>query len=101
MSKLGVGSEAASRDGTSRASKLGFTEHDDMGTDSKKRGPFQRLDDTKLVPEHHDNKIISNAEVSRVPTGGGSSGSMSDDEIPLHSIRVRTDTKWAASGSEV
>lgn len=103
MSKLGVGSDGISKDSTSLGpSRLGFADHDDMGVDSKKRGPFQRLDDVKLVPDHHDSKIVASAEVSRVSTGeGADSASASGDEIPLNSIRVRTDTKWATSGSAV
>ena len=58
-------------------------------------GPFQRLDDSRLRPEH-GGKITSTA-MSRRMASDKDDSSLSEDEIPLQKIHVRTEVNWTES----
>lgn len=70
--------------------------------------PFKKLDDTKLVPAQFP-KMTSKIRTGSVSSlssveardreVGGEVSSLDEDEIPLHKIRVRTETaiEWDSS----
>lgn len=78
---------------TGTNNKLTGGVHTGTGEQSN-NGPFQRLDDSKLRPQHGSKVTSAIMSRSRTNSDLPDDGSLSGDEVPLQKIMVRTEVGY-------